>query len=302
MKKVCKKYDVGVIIGRFQINDLHEAHLDLIDSVFKEHNKVLVFLGVAPTFGQPENALPYEARLHMVLDKFPEAIIQPIEDNPSDEVWSKNLDKKIKSVLTPGQSVVLYGSRDSFIKRYSGCFATQELEAETKISASQIRESISKKVLKSSLFRAGVIWLAYNLYPTIYHTVDMAVVDKKNRKVLLGKKPGEKRWRFPGGFTDPSNMSDEEDAARELDEETCLTPGIENFHYIGSTNIDDWRYRNTRNKIRTSFFYVNYTFGVAKASDDLEEVKWFDLDNLTSEDFVLSHVPLFNMLEKYLKG
>lgn len=300
MNRLYKKYDVGVIIARMQINKLHSEHIDLIETVTKEHKKVLIFLGIAPTFGDPDNSLPYEARYQMLLEKFPNIIIQPIEDNESDITWSKNLDNKIKSVLTPMQSVVLYGSRDSFLKHYCGKFETVELEATKKVSASEIRESISKEVVPDAQFRSGIIWLAYNQYPKIYPTVDIAVVNQATNEMLMGRKHGAKRFRFIGGFADPNNNSFEEDAARELREETGLTPGLDTFKYIGSINIDDWRYKKSVNKIRTTFFYTNYDFGIAKADDDIEEVKWFDINSITENDIVKEHIPLLKMFMKYI--
>ncbi len=41
-EKVNKPTDVGVIVGRFQVNELHEAHIDLITSVTNKHDRVLV--------------------------------------------------------------------------------------------------------------------------------------------------------------------------------------------------------------------------------------------------------------------
>ena len=44
-EKVTKPTDVAVIVGRFQVNELHDAHIDLITSVTQKHDRVLVFLG-----------------------------------------------------------------------------------------------------------------------------------------------------------------------------------------------------------------------------------------------------------------
>jgi len=43
-----EKYsDVGIIVGRFQVHKLTEAHFKLIDTVLKRHKKVIIFLGVS---------------------------------------------------------------------------------------------------------------------------------------------------------------------------------------------------------------------------------------------------------------
>ena len=54
-------------------------------------------------------------------------------------------------------------------------------------------------------------------------------------QVLLVKKPGEKAWRFIGGFSDPSSNSLEEDAKREVKEETGVD--ISEPVYLGSSLI-----------------------------------------------------------------
>ena len=40
-----KKTEIGVIIGRFQIHTLHDAHVELIQHVLSLHSKVIIFLG-----------------------------------------------------------------------------------------------------------------------------------------------------------------------------------------------------------------------------------------------------------------
>src|SRR5690242_6721581 len=109
------KYDVGVIVGRFQVPELHPSHKNLIRYVVEKHPKVIIFLGNPATLGTRNNPLDFEMRKQMILTDFPEAIVLIANDCVNDEVWSKNLDSAISSVTTPNQKVVLYGGRDSFI-------------------------------------------------------------------------------------------------------------------------------------------------------------------------------------------
>jgi len=186
MKKVEKpSADVGVIVGRFQVHELHTAHLDLIQSVCSEHEKVIIFLGLSPLMVTQNNPLDFESRKQMILDKFPNVIILYIKDSHSDEIWSNDLDEKIKDILGPNQSAVLYGSRDSFISRYHGKYSTQELMQEIYVSGSETRKSISKKVKNAPEFRAGVIWAAYNQYPKCYPTVDVAILVEQMKNCFL---------------------------------------------------------------------------------------------------------------------
>jgi bifunctional NMN adenylyltransferase/nudix hydrolase len=295
MKKVQKpSADVGVIVGRFQVHELHDAHLDLIQSVCSEHEKVIIFLGLSPLMVTQNNPLDFESRKQMIFDKFPNVIVLYIKDSHSDTVWSADLDEKIKDILGPNQSVVLYGSRDSFISHYHGKYPTQELIQEVYISGTEIRKSISKKVKASPDFRAGVIWAAGNTYPTCYPTVDIAIFNDDYTKLLLARKPKEDKYRFVGGFADPKSENYEADARREVAEETGLE--VSDPKYIGSFSVNDWRYRHEVSKIKTLFFIVKMVFGRPQANDDICEVRWFNFDETTRQYIIEGHLPLFDKL------
>lgn len=298
MKRKIDKGDVGVIVGRFQVPELHEAHKELISGVCSEHEKVIIFLGLSPVIGTRNNPLDFEARKQMILKEYPNVNVLYIKDEPSDEVWSKKLDTQIGDLITPNQTVTLYGGRESFIDRYSGKFHTQELLQSRYVSGSEIRKSISKVVKSSSEFRAGVIWAAYNQFKKCYTCVDIAVLDKKDR-LLLARKEHEEKYRFIGGFSDPSSETFEDDAKREVAEESGIE--VSDMEYIGSAIIDDWRYRNEEDKIKTLFFKCQYVFGSPKADDDICEVRWFDLKTLTLDQVHFNHQKLLKMLYKSLK-
>ena len=297
MKKVQKpSVDVGVLVGRFQVHELHAAHLDLIQSVCSEHGKVVIFLGLSPLMVTQNNPLDYESRKQMIQEKFPNVIILYVNDCFSDEVWSEALDAQLKPVLNPGQTAILYGSRDSFISHYHGKHPTQELIQEVYVSGSESRKTISKKVKASPDFRAGVIWAAYNQYPKCYPTVDIAIFNEDYTKLLMARKPKEDKYRFVGGFADPKSENYEADARREVAEET----GIETseMEYIGSAKIPDWRYRSEVDCIKTLFFRTKYVFGAVRANDDIVEARWFEWDKLTKNQLVETHHILFDMLAK----
>lgn len=279
--------DVGVIVGRFQVPELHEGHRDVLDYVVERHDKVILFLGV-PGHQQAtmENPLDSQAREQMIREEYPEIIVRYIKDEQSDEYWSKKLDGQIKDHITPNQTVMLYGSRDSFISHYQGRFPTQELEAEHKVSGTEIRARIKRHSTKGTVeFREGAVWATYARFPTTYTTVDVAVFDEDFSHILLGRKPHESAWRLPGGFAEPTSESFEQDARREVQEETNLS--ITDPEYIGSFKIDDWRYRGERDKIKTLLFMARRQFGEVKAGDDLEEVKWFPLSTLDIETDIM---------------
>ena len=113
-------------------------------------------------------------------------------------------------------------------------------------------------------------------YPTSYTTVDVAIMDDDRKSIWLGKKKGEKQYRFIGGFSDPRSESLEADAKRETLEETHIV--LSEPEYLLSTLIDDWRYRNSRDKIKTTFWIGDRIGGDPRPDDDIVEIAKFDLD------------------------
>ena len=285
--------DVGVIVGRFQVNELHAGHTELIDYVCGRHPKVIIFLGLAPILGSISNPLDFESRKQMILDTYPNIIVLYIKDVNSDELWSHALDTQIEDMVTPNQTVTLYGGRDSFIAHYKGKFKTEELFQNSFISGVQIRKSISQSTKNSPEFRAGVIWSQFNRYPTVYATVDIAIIDKD--RLLLGRKKNEDKFRFIGGFASVDSKDFESDAKREVMEETGVE--VADLKYIGSTIINDWRFRNEVDCIKTLFFKATYVYGRPTAGDDIYEVRWFDLNKITKDDIMVNHQCLLEMLK-----
>lgn len=286
----------GVIIGRFQTPELHSEHIKLIQYVLDRHEKVILFLGVSPTLANKKHPMDFITRKYMIEEQFgiSKLTIMPLSDNKSNEIWSKQLDSKIKEVFPLG-SVTIYGSRDSFIPYYFGVNKTLELQPDVFVSATDIREVASKKVIGSSEFRAGIIYSVYNQFPTVYGTVDVAII--KDDEILLGQKLGETEWRFIGGFVDTTDESDEAAAKRETLEETGLE--VADLEYICSMQVEDWRYRGIKDRsIMTRFFKAKYIFGCPTPQDDINALKWFKLTPELENILVEEHKKLFKKLIK----
>ena len=291
MTQIRNKAEIGVIIGRFQINRLHDAHRALIDSVLEKHNKVIIFLGVTTSIGSRRNPLDFASRKAMLEEEYADKLsaIIPLRDMKDDLLWSKQVDEKIREVFSIG-NVVLYGSRDSFIPHYHGIFETHELEAEHKVSATDVRYEVSTKVEKSEDFRAGMIYAAYQTFPHVFPTVDVAIVKEETQEVLLGRKPYENKFRFIGGFTDVEDENYEMAASREAREETGLEVGTP--QYLGSAKVNDWRYRSNEDRGIVTL----YMYGTPKANDDIAETKWFKIKDLNEDNLVPEHVKLLKLL------
>jgi ADP-ribose pyrophosphatase YjhB (NUDIX family)/nicotinamide mononucleotide adenylyltransferase len=296
MKVKQNDYDVGVIVGRFHVPELHPGHKQLFEHVAETHdNRVLIFLGNAPTKSTVINPLNYQARRQMIVEDFPNLgdNIHYINDERDDESWSKRLDGMIRDLIGPQTTVVLYGSRESFIDHYKGAFPCQEMEQEMFVSGTEMRKEASRDVISSKDWRKGVIYGIHNQYPAVYSTVDIAIF-RDEKIVLLGKKPKEKQYRFIGGFVDGNNGNLQDNARREVAEETGLEIG--DLEFVDSFLVDDWRYRRERCKILTTFFRADRIFGTPDPSDDIEAVKWFDIDEINDGDVVKEHHPLLKSL------
>ncbi|WP_160712247.1 NUDIX domain-containing protein [Chitinophaga solisilvae] len=292
----------GVIIARFQTPSLHEGHLQLIRQVKAKHNRVLIILGVSPVKGSRKNPLDFYTRERMIKQSFPEIIVLPLSDQKYDAVWSSKLDELLTTNF-PHETFVLYGSRDSFMDTYSGKYPIEALPPVQDYNATAMREAIADKVFDTEEFRAGIIYNTYNLFPSVYATVDIALFRNNKQQLLLGRKPNENNWRLPGGFSDPTDDNFENAALRELQEE-CGHMETGKMEYVMSYRVDDWRYRSEANKIITTLFSTDLLYGEPAAGDDLAEVRWVTVTDIptmiATGEIADTHIPLLNKLvEKY---
>ena len=298
-----KTYPIGALVGRFQVHELHEAHKYLIEQVAKNHKKVVLFLGVPKVVGTKKNPLDFDSRKRMIQHHYPDIVILALPDFGDDRRWSSELDKRVKEVYPIGD-ILLYGGRDSFIPYYKkggGQFDCEELnEYGTFVSGTEVRKMVSEEVKDSVDFRAGVIYQSYNQYPKVHPCVDVAITD--NDKVLLAKRPYEDAWRFIGGFSRPTDKSYEHTARRKVSEDAGSNLSITNLIYIGSVQVPDWRYQSEEDKIISILYKTTKGWGRIEPSDDVSELKFFNIEDLNEEMMVNEHKILMTMFIEHMNN
>src|ERR1700686_4462056 len=114
LKEKTVRTDIAVVVARFQVHDLTKGQVELIETVKANHDKVIVFLGLAPIRNAPEDPLDFRSRKIMLHEAYPDIDVYYIDDTYDDKIWSVNLDNQISKWKNPNQTVMLYGSRDSF--------------------------------------------------------------------------------------------------------------------------------------------------------------------------------------------
>ena len=301
MSDTTSKPNVGVVVGRFQVPELHEGHLELLNMVAGECTKVIIVLGSAHPINTRRDPLDFKSRESMIRSEFPDFTVVSIKDKRDDRLWSMDLDNIIRSIINPRDSVMLYGGRDSFISHYDGSFPTKEVEPTVYYSGTKVREELWDKTIDSLEFRSGVVWAAYNRFPTTFPTVDIAIFNEDSSQILLGAKYDDAvsgLWRLVGGFVDITDKSFIDAAKREVREELGSIE-VDNFQYVADMKVDDWRYRAQEDaKIHTTLFKAKYVFGSPHPGDDLFKAKWFNFnyDLINNNLLVPAHTALIRVL------
>ena len=278
---------IGVIVGRWQVDELHEGHLHLINEAKKQVDILLV--GVCNSYlpTTANNPLTVSQRLRMFDNIVAVNAKFVLQDHPSDRVWSMNLDERVQDTLLflgvygiKTENITIFHGRDTTATHYHGLMQLQEVDAVPDISATKVRADIGKwqfgEDYGTTAYRRGVIWANQNRFPTVYSTVDGAVVRIIDNKLhlLMIKKNKADGYLLPGGFAEIGSTH-EEDVLREIKEETTII--ADDPVYLGSFVQDDWRYRYEVDEIRTNLFVCYYVSGEPLGQDDADWAGWVNM-------------------------
>lgn len=279
----------GAIVGRFQVHQLTAGHIMLINHVLSLHDKLIIFIGDRNCPPTSKNPLSFEVRMRMIQEYFPRheiapknIIIKQIMDCESDCVWTNNLDNIIDE-LTGGLGATLYCGRDSFKPYYNGRYEIIEMNfGVDDVNATEIRNNLKNIIFPGPYFRAGIIHATMNSWHRQYHTVDMALIKGSwgHYQICLVRKPGQTQWQLPGGFTDKGEKYADA-AAREMMEETGMS-SFRGWEIVDDFLIEDWRTRGIDGVDHKTVLMLGWADNeqVPKADDDVEEAKFFPLDQV----------------------
>jgi bifunctional NMN adenylyltransferase/nudix hydrolase len=285
----------AVVVGRYQVASLNEIHQTMLNDLLARHKRVIVFLGSSVAVSDA-NPIDVPFRFSLFEDLYDDRIqVEEMPDLSDDRIWSQELDRRILE-LRPEGKVCIFGTREGVVERYSGSHVTEVFEADEE-QLPPLLDPDQGWDLDS--FRAGILYAHLRRFPTVYATVDVAVLTHDHARVLLARKENETRFRFPGGFTDPSDESFELAALRELYEE-CGEIIVDDMAYLGSTVIDDWRYRGSSDSVITHLYVCYFIEGKPTASDDIAELRWHDISKVKADTFVPEHRDLWEILSEFL--
>lgn len=293
-----KNPQFGVVIGRFHTDELTPGHISLLDHVNRKHKHMVVLVGYNDVRETPHNPLPYVLRIEMIQEMYPHAIVRPQPDSKiNPDHWSQTVDTLLADICGDDEAI-LYGSRKSFIPLYSGGYQTEEIESAPGPSATEVRAIIGANIGGGKEYRRGYIAAILNQFAVTDPVVDVAIVSRDYKQVLLGRRGPGGALRFPGGFVDRADYSHEAAAIRERTEEVLKIVTSEPA-YVASMEVESSRYGDSGYGMKTILFCVVYESGDAEAGDDLDSVEWVDLSADLADHIDPSHVPLLHTLLQY---
>ena len=304
--------NLAVIYSPFQISMISERQFAGIK------HSIVVVLPVKRYPNSMDSPLDFRTRQMMLNHTFPEITVLPLVDEKYPDIFVKKIEGLVGGIINPLPSTTFF-SDDVTIdlyKLHGGKWPVKDYNASLERA---IRKTIATNPINSRDFRAGAIYATNRRFPISWMTVDIAItrkfpklVDCQNfvggygTQLLLAQKAGETLWRFPGGFKDRRDKTIEMAVLREAVEEVIGKtdkPASDFFtppRYLGSRNIDDWRYAGDEDGITTVLYETEFIGNpdLIKASDDIAAVRWENISTITPDIFVPEHIHLWNIFQE----
>jgi len=299
---------LGVLIGRFQVPEMHEGHRYIIHRMLEQCDEVLVLFGSANRARSVKNPYTYQERKKSAMQYFPEIHTAPLNDYLyNDSQWMADVAATIEAVRSQisydfedSVKVLLYGHHKDG-NDYLNWFPQYEyvnINSDIDISGTEVRNSIMHMLPET--VQADMQYFAkeretFRSYPypeALNICCGDAVVECLGHILLIKRKstPGAGNWALPGGHKN-TNETFLQCAVRELYEETNLrVPEPVLLGSIKSTRLFDNPKRSSGiPKLTLAVHMVvkpnpDGSLPRANGSDDAAETRW---------------VPIADVLNKY---
>ena len=296
-----KKYDVLVLIGRFQ--PFHSAHLLLVQRATALADKVVFIVGSANQPRTYKNPFTFDERYKMI--KYATGVLNliiQVEANPdtiyNDQAWAVRVQALVAKHTTPGERVGIIGHRKDPSSFYLDMFPQwgfEEVELLEPLDATDIRSLFFKRDVNMNFIKNVVpqttldfltkfkeseeyeqvirereFLIEHNKqyaglkYPLIFSTADAVVIQSGH--ILMIKRraePGKNLMALPGGYVNAATDKSVKDAAiRELREETMIkVPEPVLRGSIVRSKVYDAIDRSPRGRIITHAFLIQLPDG-----------------------------------------
>jgi ADP-ribose pyrophosphatase YjhB (NUDIX family) len=141
-------------------------------------------------------------------------------------------------------------------------------------------------------------------FPMAANTATMVLYNPQNQKILLGKRsinadafPG--KWSLPGGFLDAGQERMLNVARRETLEEVSIDipENRWSIFYVDDRPGADPRYAQIINLCYYAYVEIHEANAV-KAADDLDDVEWFDIDEVLTMKLAFDHLTIVKKFAK----
>jgi bifunctional NMN adenylyltransferase/nudix hydrolase len=334
------KYDIAVLIGRFQ--PFHNAHAALLDKALATAEQIIVLLGSAHAARNAKNPFTWQERAAMIGATLDEAtrqriVFQPIRDYYDDQRWGNAAMAAVKAHCAPNARIALVGYLKDASSHYLQRFPGWELVAAPQlgeIDATSLRQIYfesedwaATQALLGGLMPASIVhylkgWSHLPHYAQLrgehqsieqnkrtwgngpFVTVD-AVVTASDHILLIerGRSPGKGLWAVPGGFLEPRERV-QQGAIRELREETglaLLDSTLESA--LKAVTVFDHPDRSLRGRTITHAHW--FDLGQCRrpevqGADDAALARWLPIAELASMEDQFFE-DHFNMLDHFLQ-
>ena len=230
---------LGVLIGRFQVPEMHEGHRFIVRQMLEQCDQVLILFGSANRTRSVKNPFTYGERRISARKLFPTILTAPLNDYLyNDSQWMADVAATIETAR--GQvsydfekhvEVVLYGHHkdgNDYLKWFPQ-YEYVNINSDIDISGTEVRNSFMH--LLPDNVQADARYFAkeretFKNYPypdSLNICCGDAVVECLGHILLIKRKftPGAGNWALPGGHKN-TNETFLQCALRELKEETNI--------------------------------------------------------------------------------